>query len=178
MEEFDEEEGSGQSKLFVILAVALIGLLVLGLMGIGGVFVIRQNLREQAELAQPVPTVIIKLPNPTATFTPVAQKAPTNTPAPTPTNTPVLVAGGEAASVGGDSGSTADTPEQTTADQGAETEGPILRPAATRAPSGGNSGGSTPGEVPNTGLGGLDAALIALLLLAVLFIARRMRLAT
>jgi hypothetical protein len=177
MEEFDEEEGSGQSKLFVILAIALIGLLVLGLMGIGGVFVIRQNLREQAELAQPAPTVIIKLPNPTATFTPVAKAAATNTPAPTPTNTPVLVSGGEAASVGG-SENTGNTPEQNNADQGAQTEGPILKPGATRAPSGGTSGGATPGEVPNTGLGGLDAALIALALLAVLFIARRMRLAT
>jgi hypothetical protein len=96
-----EEETTGQSKLFIILAVALIGLLVLGLVGIGGVFIIRQNLQEQAALARPTPTLLIRLPNPTATFTPVKPAA-TNTPAPTPTNTPVLVPGseGEAAAVG------------------------------------------------------------------------------
>ena len=47
-----EDEHTGQSRLFVILAIALIGLLVLGLLGIGGVFVIRQNLQEQAALTQ------------------------------------------------------------------------------------------------------------------------------
>jgi hypothetical protein len=176
MEEFEEEEeGTGQSKLFVILAVALIGLLVLGLMGIGGVFVIRQNLREQAALAEPSPTIIIKLPNPTATPVPVKPAA-TNTPAPTPTSTPVLVANGEAASVGGGSNGVDNAESNNAADNGEQTEGPILKPAATRAPSG--DGGATPGEVPNTGLGGLDAALIAVALVAVLFIARRMRMST
>ena len=65
------EENTGQSRLFVILAIALIGLLVLGLLGIGGVFVIRQNLQEQAALTNPTPTLLLQLPNPTATFTPI-----------------------------------------------------------------------------------------------------------
>lgn len=173
MEEFEEEEeGIGQSKLFVILAIALIGLLVLGLMGIGGVFVIRQNLREQAALAQPSPTLVVKLPNPTATFTPVTP-AVINTPAPTPTSTPVLAPGGEAASVGGGTNQ-GDNAEKNNANQGEQTEGPILKPASTRSPT----EGATPGEVPKTGLGGLNAILITLALVAVLFIARRMRMTT
>ena len=43
-----EEETRGPNRLFVILAVSLIGLLVLGLLGVGGVFVIRQNLHQPA----------------------------------------------------------------------------------------------------------------------------------
>ena len=82
-----EEESTRQSRLFVILAIALIGLLVLGLLGIGGVFVIRQNLEEQAALSRPTPTLMIMLPEPSPTFTPVKAAA-TSTPAPTPTNTP------------------------------------------------------------------------------------------
>ena len=61
------KEDIGQSRLFVILAIALVGLLILGLLGIGGVFVIRQNLQGQAALTEPTPTLIIRLPNPTAT---------------------------------------------------------------------------------------------------------------
>ncbi len=73
------EEESGQNRLFVILAVSLIGLLVLGLLGVGGVFIIRQNLEEQAIASQPTPTLMAILPNPTATLLPTT---------PTPTNTP------------------------------------------------------------------------------------------
>jgi hypothetical protein len=157
-----EEESTGQNKLFVILAIALIGLLVLGLMGIGGVFVIRQNLQEQASLAQPTPTLLIRLPNPTATPAPV-KAAPTNTPAPTPTNTPVLIPGdnAEAAAVGG-----GDVEKE-----GQPVDGPVIK-APTRAPAG---NATTPSEVPNTGLGGLELILVAVGLTAVLLVARRMR---
>ena len=37
----EEETTGGQNRLFVILAISLIGLLVFGLVGIGGVFIIR-----------------------------------------------------------------------------------------------------------------------------------------
>jgi hypothetical protein len=164
-----EEESTGQSKLFVILAVALLGLLILGLMGIGGVFVIRQNLREQAALSRPTPTLLIRLPNPTATFTPVKPAA-TNTPVlPTPTNTPVVAPGndGEVAAVGGNPEANAD------AEQEGEATGPILKPQPR--PTKASEGGATPAEVPNTGLGALEAVLIAMGLVFVLFMARRMR---
>jgi hypothetical protein len=68
IEEYDdEEEGTGQNRLFVTLSIALIGLLVLGLLGVGAVFIIRQNLNEQTVASQPT-HFLIKLPNPTATF--------------------------------------------------------------------------------------------------------------
>ncbi len=163
-----EEESTHQSRLFVILAIALIGLLVLGLLGIGGVFVIRQNLQEQAALVQPTPTLMIRLPNPTATFTPVKPAA-TNTPAPTPTNTPVVGPGGaaapgEAAAVGSNSGG-----------------GVPGLPLPNKPPAGGAStagDAERPQNVPETGLGGLEIVLIALGLVIVLFVARRWRMAT
>ena len=165
-----EEESTGQSRLFVILAIALIGLLVLGLLGIGGVFVIRQNLQQQAALARPTPTLLIRLPDPSPTFTPV-RAAFTSTPAPTPTNTPVLNAGGspggEEAAVGGNNGSE---------DAGGQTS--IGLPLPTKTPiAGASTAGASekPDTVPETGLGGLEIILIAVGLAIVLFVARRMR---
>jgi hypothetical protein len=162
-----EEESTHQSRLFVILAIALIGLLVLGLLGIGGVFVIRQNLQQQAAMSQPTPTLMIRLPEPTATFTPVKPDA-TNTPAPTPTNTPVLNGDdskptGEEAAVGG--GGNDDTPK-------------VELPLPASTPGVGQSSASpaeTPETVPETGLGGLEIFLIAMGLVSVVFVARRMR---
>jgi cytoskeletal protein RodZ len=167
-----EEESTHQSRLFVILAIALIGLLVLGLLGIGGVFVIRQNLQQQAAMTRATPTLMIRLPEPTATFTPVKPGA-TDTPAPTPTNTPVLSNDnsskptGEEAAVGSAS---------TTGDDGQKLELPL--PASTKVAAGGDASASaaeTPGTVPETGLGGLEILLIAMGLVLVLFVARRMR---
>jgi hypothetical protein len=156
-----EEESTRQSRLFVILAIALIGLLVLGLLGIGGVFVIRQNLQEQAARSRPTPTLSISLPLPSPTFTPIKAVA-TTTPAPTPTSTPVLAPGGgnatgEQAAVGNNNG-------------GQPAQGVTLpKPTPNRPETG------TPGAVPQTGLGALEAVLIAVGLVAVLFIARRLR---
>lgn len=161
-----EEEGIQQSRLFVILAIALIGLLVLGLLGIGGVFVIRQNLQEQAALSRPTPTVMIRLPEPSATFTPVKPAA-TNTPAPTPTNTPVVDEDGKPsgapAAVGGGGG---------------EAQGVSGIPLPDNNGVPGAGGAQVPNTVPDTGLGGLEAVLIALGLAGVLFVARRMRMST
>ncbi|RMF03730.1 MAG: hypothetical protein D6768_05190 [Chloroflexi bacterium] len=164
-----EEESTHQSRLFVILAIALIGLLVLGLLGIGGVFVIRQNIQEQAALTLPTPTLMIRLPNPTATV--VAVKPPaTNTPAPTPTNTPVVggnhPAEGEVAAVG-------------SVGTGKNQEGPKGLPLPNQPGKNGNTAtAETPSEVPDTGLGGIEAVLIAIGLAVVLFVARRMRMST
>jgi hypothetical protein len=164
MEEYEEEEGTGQNRLFVTLAVALIGLLVLGLLGVGAVFIIRQNLNEQTIAAQPSPTLLIKLPNPTATFTPVP-KVPTNTPMPTPTNTPVLAPGkaGEEAAAGNNKQQQQQPLQQKSATpKPANTPVPKAGPAATQ-------------QIPQTGFGGLEIGLIAVGLAAVLFIARRLR---
>jgi hypothetical protein len=156
IDEHEEEEEEGQNRLFVTLAIALIGLLVLGLLGVGAVFIIRQNIDQQSVAAQPSPTLLIRLPNPTATFTP-APKIPTNTPMPTPTNTPVLAPG---------NGQEAAASKQESS--------PTPKPLPTRAPvpSGATAGTAV---VPETGFGGLEAVLIAVGLAAVLFIARRLR---
>ena len=156
IDEHDEEEEGGQNRLFVTLAIALIGLLVLGLLGVGAVFIIRQNIDQQSVAAQPSPTLLIRLPNPTATFTP-APKIPTNTPMPTPTNTPVLAPG---------NGQEAAASKQESS--------PTPKPLPTRTPV---PGGATAGTavVPETRFGVLEAALIAIGLAGVLFIARRLR---
>ena len=156
IDEHEEEEEGGQNRLFVTLAIALIGLLVLGLLGVGAVFIIRQNIDQQSVAAQPSPTLLIRLPNPTATFTP-APKIPTNTPMPTPTNTPVLAPG---------NGQEAAASKQESS--------PTPKPSPTRTPV---PGGATAGTavVPETGFGGLEAVLIAIGLAGVLFIARRLR---
>ncbi|MCB0193747.1 MAG: hypothetical protein KDJ65_17495 [Anaerolineae bacterium] len=172
-----EEETTGQSKLFVILAVALIGLLVLGLLGIGGVFVIRQNLREQAALAQPTATLVINLPKPTPIATAAAVN-PTNTPVmPTPTNTPVVAAGSAAA----DEAAAVTTGGDEEVEE-SETEGAAIslpRPSTSNSStSGAASEAATPSEVPNTGLGAVEAVLVGLSFITVLIVARRMRMRT
>jgi hypothetical protein len=158
-----EEEGRGPNRLFVILAVSLIGLLVLGLLGVGGVFVIRQNMQEQTAASRPTPTLIIRLPQPTATPTKVVIP-PTDTPGPTPTSTPVVDpnAKGEEAAVGNNQGQ-ANTP----APQPSPTRTPVVQA---------EEAGVT--VVPETGVGGLEIVLIAAGLIAVFFIARRLRMAS
>jgi hypothetical protein len=162
-----DEETTGQSRLFVILAIALIGLLVLGLLGIGGVFVIRQNIQEQAALSvTSTPTLAIKLPDPTATSVPATKVVQATTVAPTPTNTPVVADGAEAA-VGtvndsGDDGG------------GQSDQGGFIPKPTPKAPTNSN----LPEQVPDTGLGAIEAVLIAVGLIGVLFIARRMRMST
>ncbi|MBN1993274.1 MAG: hypothetical protein JW953_11290 [Anaerolineae bacterium] len=154
------EEGGGPNRLFLILAISLVGLLVLGLLGVGGVFVIRQNLQGQEVASRPTPTLIIRLPNPTATPTPLRMN-PTDTPAPTPTNTPVISPGsGEEAAVGG----------------GQAKNTPAPQPSPTRTPLPAAETASTT-VVPETGAGGLELVLAAAGLIAVFFIARRLRMA-
>ena len=159
-----EEEGRGPNRLFVVLAISLIGLLVLGLLGVGGVFVIRQNIQQQTSASRPTPTLIIRLPNPTATATRVVIR-PTDTPAPTPTNTPVVDphASGEEVAVGNDRGQAQNSPT------------PKSSPTRTPVPSGEEAGVAV---VPETGLGGLEIVLVAAGLIAVFFVARRLRMAS
>ena len=173
----DELEEEGGSRLFVILAIGLIGLLVLGLLGIGGVFVIRQNIDEQTAASRPTPDIPIRLPQPSPTFTP--SPIATNTPEPTPTNTPVVAPG---SSIGVEAAGQMDAREgvseqqnesNTAAQGGEEPDNPT--PTRTPVPSGETAGAA---EVPNTGLGALESVLIAVGLIFVFTVARRMRLAS
>ncbi len=161
----EEEQGTGQNRLFVILAIALIGLLVLGLLGVGGVFIIRQNVYEQEVASKATPTILAVLPNATASFTPLPPLS-TNTPAPTPTNTPVLSPG---------SGQEAASSSQESEAQSNPT--PTPKPSPTRTPVPGAEAASS-ATVPETGIGGLEAVLIAIGLTVVLFVARRLRTST
>jgi cytoskeletal protein RodZ len=83
------ESGQGNNRLFIILSIALIGLICIGLMGLGGVlFVIQQNRSQEAAMLNPTATATPFPPTftPTSTFTPT----PTDTPEPTSTSTPVI----------------------------------------------------------------------------------------
>ncbi len=153
-----ENEESGGNRLFVILAVGLAGLIVLGLLAIGGVLVLR-NIRTQQELAQitpqPTPTlaVVEQVPTNTPMPTPTATTAPA-TPAPTATNTPVVAP--------------TNTPSSEDMAATATAAAPTNTPVPVGTPAGTN-------EVPDTGFGGLEMVLIAFGLVGVLFVSRRMR---
>ncbi len=83
------ESGQSSNRLFIIIAIALIGLICIGLMGLGGVFfVIQSNRAQEAAALQPVETST-PFP-PTFTPTPSPTFTPTDTPEPTSTSTPVV----------------------------------------------------------------------------------------
>jgi hypothetical protein len=76
--------------LFIFLAIALLGLICIGLVGLAGaVYLFQSNFAEQAAL----PTATPFIPVPTVTNTPTPTSTPTETPLPTPTAT--LVVSGE-----------------------------------------------------------------------------------
>ena len=160
------EGGGGGNRLFIILAIGLTGLIVLGLIAIAGVVMLRRanDAQIQAQLpATATPTISVVQPSatppPTDTPTPFI---PTETPPPTPTTTPVV--------------RPTETPNeeqaQATAVQAAIDATPTPLPVAVSDRAGGNPPNP---EVPNTGMGGTEIALIAAGLLSVLFITRRLR---
>ncbi len=169
----DDGDEEGGSRLFIILAVGLAGLIVLGLVAIGGVLMLR-NIRSEQTLAQvtpmSTPTLALAAQQPTATSTPppAPTKASEESLVPTATSTPVVAAGSgdnsQGGSQSGGDGAAAGTP---VAVEGASTS------TATAVVPVGTPVGST--EVPDTGFGGLELALIAIGLIAVLFVARRLR---
>ena len=87
-----EAEGGQSNRLFILLALALVGLICIGLLGLGGVlwYTTATQAVEEAALA-PTSTPI----PPTLTPTSTPSATPTDTPEPTPTGTPVVSAGGE-----------------------------------------------------------------------------------
>lgn len=166
--DFEQPDGGepeeGGNRLFIILAVGLAGLVVLGLVAIGGVLIMK-NIRNQQTLAQatitaPTPTLMVAeevIPTPTATYTPVPA-LPTEPAQPTPTNTPVVLA----------------TNTPTEAEAAAVAAAATTAPPATKTPVPvGTPAGNN--QVPNTGVGGFELSLIAMGLLAVVIVSRRLR---
>ncbi len=91
----ETESGQSNNRLFMLLAVAMIGLICIGLIGLGGVMFVTLNSRAQEEVVV-IPTFTPIPPTPTLTATPT--QTPTEIPPPTPTATLVIpINGGEEA---------------------------------------------------------------------------------
>ena len=83
----EAESGQSSNRLFIIIAVAMIGLICIGLVGLGGVgFFLFSNRAQEAAMVPPTSTPI--LPTFTPTFIPTPP--PTDTPLPTPLATNVV----------------------------------------------------------------------------------------
>ncbi len=141
--------GGGPNRLFVILALGLGGLLVLGLLGVGGFFLIQRF----TAAPPPAPTAVRVAANTPTRALPTATVAVTPTELPTPTF--VLVAAGAATQTPGGVSVAA-----TTVVTGSVTPG-------TKTPANG---------LPNTGVGE-DLLLLAsgVVLVLIVFAARRAR---
>jgi cytoskeletal protein RodZ len=185
----NEEGGESSNRMFVILAASLGGLFVVGLICIVAVFFIQ---RGQAGGSQAVANATIAAGNaatiaaataaaqPTEVPLPSDTPAPTDTPAPPPTNTPVVVTPAPptateaplptAAPVTPGKASATPTTAKPTSTSSAASGG-------TAAASGGVAATGTPeGNISQTGVGGFGLVAVAAALVAVLFIARRVRL--
>lgn len=93
-----------------MVALALIGLICIGLMGLGAVMFLNRSNQAQQSAVEPLPTFTALPPTITPTDTPSATA--TNTPLPTATGTPVVQRGDEQpASVPGDAEAEDSTPE-------------------------------------------------------------------
>lgn len=140
-----------QNRLFIIIALGLVGLLMLGLLGIGGwALIIRP--RQRARMTPIPPTVAIA----------AATETPTQVPTSTPTAAVTPTAGQPAAT------NTPVVPTATATQVGAAAATPTRAPTPT-------PGGE--GATPDTGIGGATAAVGAVVLAGLLFAARRLRLA-
>jgi len=150
---------AGNNKMFVSIGIFLVGLLVLGLLAIGAVVAFGSINRAQ-QAVRPTATstlpAVAKAPTPTLTRMCSPTPIPTNTSLPTVTNTPVVQA---TPASEGDVGGQAESGGPVT---------PTYTPAVLATPV------SEQGT-PDTGIGGLEALLIAAGLIGVLFITRRLR---
>ena len=177
------DEGGG--RLFMILAIGLAGLIILGLFAVGGLLFIRRARTTQVAIT-PTPTLVAfdpgeNEPTATATATQVPPTA-TNPPPIAATNTRVVqedpASGGNGNGVpagaenGGSNGG-----DNNDANRGGGAGGGDDPPvAATKAPTAVPTVAPSPAtEVPNTGFGGFELGLIALGLVGVLLITRRLR---
>jgi len=136
----EAESGQSSNRLFIIIAVALIGLICIGLLGLGAVLTWSQ-FNKTAQEAALQPTAAATPFPPTLTPTTTPSPTPTDTPEPTPTGTLVVSAAGDKAQP---------TPPLATVDPNATaTNTPVLRTTATNTPVV-VSGTATP-ELPGSG---------------------------
>jgi len=144
-----------QNRLFIIMAIGLVGMLVLGLMGIGGYAIISRARRssEQVAVAETAAAATAgaqaTAEAPTEAPTPTPIIPPTDTPTVVATNTPVVPP-------------TTGTPETP----------PAPTPVRTATPP------LAEGETPSAGFGGIGAILAGLALAVVFVVARKVRLAS
>jgi len=149
--------GESQNRLFIIIAIGLVGLLVLGLMGIGGYVIFsRANRGAQQVAAARTATAATAEAQataeaPTETPVPTFTSVPTHTPTLAVTNTPVVPP-------------SALTP-------GVTPPAPTAAATATRKPP------AAEGETPSAGFGGIGPILAGLALAVVLLVVRKVRLA-
>lgn len=100
-----------------MVALALIGLICIGLMGLGAVMFYTRSNQAQQSAVEPLPTFTPLPPSVTPTDTPSATA--TNTPLPTPTGTPVVPRGDEQPASVPDNAQTGDgTPEPEATEEG------------------------------------------------------------
>ena len=148
--------GGGPNKLFIVLALGLVGLLLIGIVALGGIFAIQQMTKPAV-----VPTatrVSIAITTPTRPLLPTPTAAPTGTPAP-PTATRVVIqpAGGDTTPASGGVVTATVTVTRTVA-------------PGTGTPTGG---------MPDTGIGeNLLLLASGIVLVLVIFAARRARAGT
>lgn len=126
----EEENGQSSNRLFVLVAVALIGLICIGLLGLSGVLFFTQANRAQQEVVAVQPEVPTS-PPPTFTPTPTDTATPTITPEPTPTSTPVVAPDADSAAQTDVQPETEDTTGQPPDDTGAEQPGAQVEGTAT-----------------------------------------------
>lgn len=173
-EEAEAAQEEGANRLFIILVAAMIGLMVLALCGGGAFYWFRLRPRQEriaqnqitqatntaeAVAAAQTATAIgqqaaTEAAIPTDTPEPTATEMPTATPVPptaTPTATPMQVAAGEAS--------------------------PTPRPTATRQPTATpkTENQTSSASVPGTGIGALGGGAVAIGLLFLLIVVRRLR---
>lgn len=166
-----------QNRLFVIIAIGLVGMLVLGLLGIGG-YVVFARTKHAAAVVAPTSVAFIAAATPTvmATNTPMPTLAPAIT---KPTNTPVVLAPTPAGEV---SASGALNPTATaqllirstvvvaTSVAPAAPAEPVLRGVLPTAEP------EQPESTPNTGFGMGGFVGLGTVLAGLAFVARRLRL--
>jgi hypothetical protein len=185
-----EEGGESSNRMFIILAASLGGLFVVGLICIVAVFFLQ---RGQAGGSQAVANATIAAKNaatisaataaaqPTEVPLPSDTPAPTDTPVPPPTNTPVVVTPAPPTATEAPLPTAAPvTPGKASATPTKAKPTSTLSAASASggtAASGGVAATSTPeGKISQTGVGGFGLVAVAAALVAVLFIARRIRL--
>lgn len=171
MEEEEEAaatEEEGANRTFIILVAALGGLLALGICAVivwavllGPRMRADREIQNQAILATntAIAVALAETQTSEALPTPTETMAPTDTPPPTPTEAPTATPGLETPTAPGEIAEVTTTPPTTV---------PTRRPTATPRPTG-------EGQVPDTGIGMLGGGAMAVGLLFLLILVRRMR---